>query len=110
MFQKECLLTYLRPQDSKVFFIFLYSVLNHIQTNKLKRREGVVEIIRNLHHLLYAYKENVGFQVFAFADKYRGSYSNGLRKVVCPYYCSVSGYEVGVILSILTRNKIDVLS
>ncbi|KAH0634026.1 hypothetical protein KY284_036812 [Solanum tuberosum] len=32
-------------------------------------------------------------RVFAFADKYRGSYSNGLRKVVCPYYCSVSGYE-----------------
>lgn len=32
-------------------------------------------------------------RVFEFADKYRGSYSNGLRKVVCPYYCSVSGYE-----------------
>nr|GLL42567.1 endoglucanase 17 [Ipomoea trifida] len=32
-------------------------------------------------------------RVFAFADKYRGSYSNGLRKYVCPFYCSFSGYE-----------------
>ncbi|CAI9105391.1 OLC1v1004302C2 [Oldenlandia corymbosa var. corymbosa] len=33
-------------------------------------------------------------RVFEFADKYRGSYSNGgLRPWVCPYYCSVSGYE-----------------
>ncbi|CAH1434147.1 unnamed protein product [Lactuca virosa] len=31
--------------------------------------------------------------VFEFADKYRGSYSNGLKKFVCPYYCSYSGYE-----------------
>lgn len=34
------------------------------------------------------------FQVFHFADKYRGAYSNGLKKDVCPYYCSYSGYEV----------------
>ncbi|KAJ4954479.1 hypothetical protein NE237_011262 [Protea cynaroides] len=32
-------------------------------------------------------------RVFEFADKYRGSYSNGLRKDVCPFYCSFSGYE-----------------
>ncbi|KAI3693786.1 hypothetical protein L1987_76738 [Smallanthus sonchifolius] len=32
-------------------------------------------------------------RVFEFADKYRGSYSNGLKKFVCPYYCSYSGYE-----------------
>ncbi|KAE8009447.1 hypothetical protein FH972_005884 [Carpinus fangiana] len=32
-------------------------------------------------------------RVFEFADKYRGSYSNGLRKVVCPFYCSYSGYQ-----------------
>ncbi|KAL3517414.1 hypothetical protein ACH5RR_020003 [Cinchona calisaya] len=31
--------------------------------------------------------------VFAFADKYRGSYSNGLRPFVCPFYCSFSGYQ-----------------
>ncbi|KVI12487.1 Glycoside hydrolase, family 9 [Cynara cardunculus var. scolymus] len=32
-------------------------------------------------------------RVFEFADKFRGSYSNGLKKFVCPYYCSYSGYE-----------------
>ncbi|CAH9140493.1 unnamed protein product [Cuscuta epithymum] len=32
-------------------------------------------------------------RVFAFADKYRGSYSDGLKKDVCPFYCSFSGYE-----------------
>ncbi|XWS31750.1 hypothetical protein CRYUN_Cryun23aG0102700 [Craigia yunnanensis] len=31
--------------------------------------------------------------VFEFADKYRGPYSNGLKKVVCPFYCSYSGYQ-----------------
>ncbi|KAL4568136.1 hypothetical protein LXL04_023738 [Taraxacum kok-saghyz] len=32
--------------------------------------------------------------VFEFADKYRGSYSSGLKKFVCPYYCSYSGFQV----------------
>ncbi|KAF5937332.1 hypothetical protein HYC85_024838 [Camellia sinensis] len=32
-------------------------------------------------------------RVFEFADKYRGVYSNGLKKVVCPFYCSFSGYQ-----------------
>ncbi|CAK9148825.1 unnamed protein product [Ilex paraguariensis] len=32
-------------------------------------------------------------RVFEFADKYRGSYSNGLKKFVCPFYCSYSGYQ-----------------
>ncbi|XWS76594.1 hypothetical protein CRYUN_Cryun01aG0190000 [Craigia yunnanensis] len=32
-------------------------------------------------------------RVFEFADKYRGPYSNGLKKVVCPFYCSYSGYQ-----------------
>ncbi|RZC50981.1 hypothetical protein C5167_019408 [Papaver somniferum] len=31
--------------------------------------------------------------VFAFADKYRGTYSTGLHKDVCPFYCSFSGYH-----------------
>ncbi|OIV95383.1 hypothetical protein TanjilG_14537 [Lupinus angustifolius] len=31
--------------------------------------------------------------VFQFADKYRGSYSDGLKPIVCPFYCSYSGYE-----------------
>ncbi|XP_022875747.1 endoglucanase 17 isoform X2 [Olea europaea var. sylvestris] len=32
-------------------------------------------------------------RVFEFADKYRGSYSNGLKPYVCPYYCDFSGYQ-----------------
>lgn len=32
-------------------------------------------------------------RVFQFADKYRGSYSSGLRRYVCPFYCSFSGYQ-----------------
>ncbi|KAJ6972921.1 hypothetical protein D5086_026280 [Populus alba] len=32
-------------------------------------------------------------RVFQFADRYRGAYSNGLKKYVCPFYCSYSGYE-----------------
>ncbi|KAF7804877.1 endoglucanase 17 [Senna tora] len=31
--------------------------------------------------------------VFEFADKYRGSYSDRLKPIVCPFYCSYSGYE-----------------
>ncbi|CAN1353202.1 Endoglucanase 17 [Linum perenne] len=31
--------------------------------------------------------------VFQFADKYRGPYSNGLKRFVCPFYCSYSGYQ-----------------
>ncbi|GAB2281651.1 hypothetical protein Dimus_016223 [Dionaea muscipula] len=31
--------------------------------------------------------------VFEFADKYRGSYSDALKSVVCPFYCSYSGYQ-----------------
>ncbi|XP_011624235.1 LOW QUALITY PROTEIN: endoglucanase 1-like [Amborella trichopoda] len=32
-------------------------------------------------------------QVFEFADKYKGSYSDNLNSVVCPFYCSYSGYH-----------------
>lgn len=32
-------------------------------------------------------------RVFQFADKYRGPYSKGLKSVVCPFYCSYSGYQ-----------------
>ncbi|KAF6173820.1 hypothetical protein GIB67_003821 [Kingdonia uniflora] len=31
--------------------------------------------------------------VFMFADKYRGPYSNGLKPYVCPFYCSYSGFQ-----------------
>lgn len=36
------------------------------------------------------------FKVFAFADKYRGPYSAGLKLEVCPFYCSYSGYQVQI--------------
>ncbi|XAR70101.1 Cellulase [Bertholletia excelsa] len=32
-------------------------------------------------------------KVFEFADKYRGAYSDSLNSVVCPFYCSYSGYH-----------------
>ncbi|KAF8379930.1 hypothetical protein HHK36_027395 [Tetracentron sinense] len=32
-------------------------------------------------------------KVFDFADRYRGSYSDSLSSVVCPFYCSYSGYH-----------------
>ncbi|KAK3030673.1 hypothetical protein RJ639_035877 [Escallonia herrerae] len=32
-------------------------------------------------------------KVFDFADRYRGSYSDSLGSVVCPFYCSYSGYQ-----------------
>jgi Glycosyl hydrolase family 9 len=33
-------------------------------------------------------------KAFTFADKYRGGYSDSLSSVVCPFYCSYSGYQV----------------
>lgn len=33
-------------------------------------------------------------QLFTFADTYRGAYSDQYRDVICPYYCSHSGYQV----------------
>ncbi|CAN6242850.1 unnamed protein product [Urochloa humidicola] len=32
-------------------------------------------------------------KVFDFADRYRGSYSDSLSSVACPFYCSYSGYN-----------------
>ncbi|PNT64837.1 endoglucanase 4 [Brachypodium distachyon] len=32
-------------------------------------------------------------EVFGFADRYRGAYSDSLSSVVCPFYCSYSGYQ-----------------
>ncbi|KAF5734364.1 Endoglucanase 1 [Tripterygium wilfordii] len=32
-------------------------------------------------------------EVFELADKHRGSYSDSLHSVVCPFYCSYSGYQ-----------------
>ncbi|XP_058781730.1 endoglucanase 1-like isoform X2 [Vicia villosa] len=33
------------------------------------------------------------YKVFHFADRYRGSYNDSLNSVVCPFYCSYSGYN-----------------
>ncbi|GAB2227715.1 hypothetical protein Droror1_Dr00009542 [Drosera rotundifolia] len=51
-------------------------------------------IVRSYSKLLV----NRATRVFEFADKYRGSYSDGLNSVVCPFYCSYSGYQVDYIL------------
>ncbi|KAK6138694.1 hypothetical protein DH2020_027556 [Rehmannia glutinosa] len=32
-------------------------------------------------------------EVFDFADRYKGSYSDSLGSVACPFYCSYSGYH-----------------
>ncbi|XP_064975364.1 endoglucanase 3-like [Musa acuminata AAA Group] len=32
-------------------------------------------------------------KAFAFADQYRGNYSDSLSSVVCPFYCSYSGFQ-----------------
>ncbi|KAJ8424023.1 hypothetical protein Cgig2_001726 [Carnegiea gigantea] len=36
---------------------------------------------------------HTALKVFDFADRYRGSYSESLNSVVCPFYCSYSGYQ-----------------
>ncbi|XP_039126047.1 endoglucanase 3-like [Dioscorea cayenensis subsp. rotundata] len=42
----------------------------------------------------YANKlRETAIKAFAFADKYRGKYSDSLSSVVCPFYCSYSGFE-----------------
>lgn len=33
-------------------------------------------------------------QVFEFADRHRGAYSDSLRRAVCPFYCDINGYQV----------------
>lgn len=39
--------------------------------------------------------------MFQFADKYRGPYSNGLKPIVCPFYCSYSGYQVNFFILLI---------
>ncbi|KAE8650005.1 endoglucanase 1 [Cucumis sativus] len=36
---------------------------------------------------------DAALKVFDLADKHRGSYSDSLHSVVCPFYCSYSGYN-----------------
>ncbi|KAJ4803775.1 Endoglucanase [Rhynchospora pubera] len=36
---------------------------------------------------------HAAMRVFDFANRYRGSYSDSLSSVVCPFYCSYSGYH-----------------
>ncbi|XP_059443129.1 endoglucanase 1-like [Corylus avellana] len=36
---------------------------------------------------------HTAIKVFEFADKHRGAYSDTLNSVVCPFYCSYSGYN-----------------
>ncbi|XXG79795.1 hypothetical protein AAC387_Pa09g0789 [Persea americana] len=44
-------------------------------------------------------------RVFAFADKYRRSYSNGLKSYVCPFYCSYSGYQDELLWAVAWLHK-----
>ncbi|KAF5477984.1 hypothetical protein F2P56_004584 [Juglans regia] len=36
---------------------------------------------------------HTAMEVFDFADRHRGSYSDSLNSAVCPFYCSYSGYH-----------------
>ncbi|KZV43052.1 hypothetical protein F511_41378 [Dorcoceras hygrometricum] len=36
---------------------------------------------------------NTAMKVFDLADRYKGAYSDSLGSVVCPFYCSYSGYH-----------------
>ncbi|XP_073306220.1 endoglucanase 1-like [Primulina huaijiensis] len=36
---------------------------------------------------------NTAMKLFDFADSYKGAYSDSLGSVVCPFYCSYSGYH-----------------
>ncbi|XP_045796950.1 endoglucanase 17 [Trifolium pratense] len=44
-------------------------------------------------------------KVFQFADKYRGPYSNSLKPIVCPFYCSYSGYQDELLWGAAWLNK-----
>ncbi|KAM4123038.1 hypothetical protein ACJW30_01G130400 [Castanea mollissima] len=44
-------------------------------------------------HLINKQLLSTMMQVFDFADRHRGSYSDSLSSVVCPFYCSYSGYQ-----------------
>lgn len=51
-------------------------------------------MIHTIYFLYVFFFFNFLLQVFDFADRYRGSYSDSLSSVVCPFYCSYSGYHV----------------
>ena len=53
--------------------------------------ENLGTVLRKLPHLTLLPWNS---QVFDFANKYRGAYSDSLRSGVCPFYFSYSGYEV----------------
>lgn len=76
---------------TKVYKI-ISKFLNYKKTNYLE----VFERNNDSYYLLSLCKCFFLFllQVFDFADRYRGSYSDSLSSVVCPFYCSYSGYHV----------------
>lgn len=49
-------------------------------------------------------------QVFDFADRHRGSYSDSLNSVVCPFYCSYSGYQVRNSISLIVFYYLKIAS
>ncbi|KAK4797020.1 hypothetical protein SAY86_029346 [Trapa natans] len=50
-------------------------------------------VFKDSDHSYSARLLQTAIKVFDFADKYRGSYSDSLGSVVCPFYCSYSGYQ-----------------
>ena len=46
-------------------------------------------------------------RVFAYADTYRGAYSDNanIRDGVCPYYCDFDGYQVYKFISVLLQRS-----
>ncbi|XXG54731.1 hypothetical protein AAC387_Pa03g2537 [Persea americana] len=69
---------------------------NHLQVSVLGVEGGMHLLILysgGSRGVLVRMKPYERRKVFAFADKYRRSYSNGLKSYVCPFYCSYSGYQ-----------------
>lgn len=66
------------------------------QTSTLHRHKMIIAVFFSLYLLSCVNWSDIiwEFQVFDFADRYRGSYSDSLSSVVCPFYCSYSGYHV----------------
>lgn len=46
-------------------------------------------------------------QVFAFANKYRGSYNDSIGSGACPFYCDISGYKVQYLFNQLTLTSVS---
>lgn len=55
---------------------------------------GTTKLFSHVKKKYFMSNKYTKLQVFDFADRYRGSYSDSLSSVACPFYCSYSGYHV----------------